>query len=105
MTPCGCMVQEGQIPDSQIGQLEQGLSEISSRFFEAPAHVAWTTVATGDGWTCGEPSTSSLVVMYVPRGLEQETRTRLLESICDLWTKTTGCSISEIVATARDMVN
>lgn len=105
MTLCGCMVQAGQVPDSQLEVLEEGLGEISTRFFGEPADVAWTTVASGNGWTGGKPSSTSLVVMYVPAGLEQTVRTTLLESICDLWTETTGCSISEIVATARDMAN
>ncbi len=103
MTVCGCMIQEGQIPEAQLEQLEAGLSDIASRFFGNPAEVAWTTVAAGDGWTSGKPSSSSLVVMYVPPGLDQEVRTELLTSICDLWTNTTGCSIGEIVATARDI--
>lgn len=105
MILCGCMVQAGQIPEQQLGQLEAGLSAIATRFFDAPAATTWTTVAPGDGWTAGEPSRTSLVVMYVPEGLEQATRTRLLESICDLWSETTGCSVNEIVATARDVVS
>lgn len=104
MTLCGCMVQEGQVPESQVQILEQGLGEISSRFFGTPVEVAWTSVASGNGWTGGRPSSTSLVVMYVPPNLDQEVRISILKAICDLWTDTTGCSISEIVATARDMV-
>ena len=85
MMLCGCMVQQGQIPDPQIPLLEQGLSAIAMRFFDQPASTVWTTVGKGDGWTAGEPSTSSIVVMYVPKGLDQETRTTVLSSICDLW--------------------
>ena len=105
MTLCGCMVQDGQVSDSQKQVLEQGLGAISARFFGTPAETAWTTVASGNGWTGGQPSSTSLVVMYVPRGIDQEMRTSILEAICDLWTETTGCSISEIVATARDTMN
>ena len=105
MILCGCMIQEGQIPADQVDQLEAGLSGIATHFFGMPAETAWTTVARGDGWTAGEPSSTSLVVMYVPPGLEQQRRTQLLETICDLWTETTGCSLSEIVATARDNVS
>ena len=105
MTLCGCMVQAGQISDAEVHSLEQGLSAISNSHFGEPAQVSWTTIAAGNGWTCGEPSTSSIVVMYVPPGLEQPERTVLLQAICDLWTSTTGCSIAEIVATARDLPN
>ncbi len=105
MTLCGCIIQEGKIPESKIELLERGLTEISSRYFGTSADIAWTTVAPGNGWTAGEPSSTSLVVMYVPPGLDQAVRTTLLEAICDLWTGNTGCSISEIVATARDTVN
>ncbi len=103
MILCGCMVQEAQISSHQIDELETGLSQITSRFFAMPAATSWTTVATGDGWTAGAPSSTSLVVMYVPQGLDQDTRTSLLQAICDLWSQITGCSINEIVATARDM--
>lgn len=104
MIMCGCMIQETQIPAHQIQLLEAGLSELSLRYFGEPASTIWTIVASGDGWTAGEPSSTSLVVMYVPEGLDQDTRTGLLESICDLWSETTGCSVNEIVATARDQI-
>lgn len=103
MIVCGCMVQENQIPRGQCAALEQGLSDIARRYLEQPATTLWTTVAAGDGWTAGEPSQSSLAMMYVPPGLDQPTRTRLLGDICDLWMTTTGCSINEIVATAHDL--
>ena len=103
MTLCACMIQEGQIPEHQIGPLEEGLSEISSRYFAVPAETLWTAVDAGNGWTAGEPSTTSLVIMYVPAGIQQDERTSLLRSICDLWAAVTGCSMNEIVATARDM--
>ncbi len=103
MILCGCMIQEGQVPEATQKELEQGLGEITQRFFEAPAAAVWTTVAEGDGWTAGEPSSSSLVVMYVPAGMEQDRRTSLLSELCDLWMAKTGCSINEIVATANDL--
>ncbi len=103
MIACGCMIQEGRITPAQIESLETGLSGISSQYFDLPATTVWTTVAAGNGWTAGEPSSTSIVVMYVPPGLAQERRTRLLESICSLWSDVTGCSINEIVATARDL--
>lgn len=102
MILCACMVQEGQISEQQMQSLEAGLNGITSEFFDQPAAPLWTTVARGDGWTAGEPSTTSLVVMYVPPGMDQPTRTRLLEAVCDTWSAVTGCSINEIVATARD---
>ena len=105
MILCGCMVQEGQIPEPQVQLLEAGLGDIGARYFEQPVTTSWTTIAKGNGWTAGAPSSTSIVVMYVPPGLDQETRTSLLSSICDLWSDTTGCSINEIVATARDVLN
>ncbi len=102
MILCGCMIQEGQISEAVQQQLEQGLGEITERFFAMPVAVVWTPVAAGDGWTAGEPSSSSLAVMYVPQGLDQARRTELLAAICDLWVGTTGCSLNEIVATAMD---
>ena len=102
MILCGCMIQAGQISEQHIQSLEAGLNDITSEFFGQPATALWTSVASGDGWTAGEPSSTSLVVMYVPPGMDQDTRTRLLEAICDTWSDTTGCSVNEIVATARD---
>lgn len=103
MIVCGCIVQEGQLPAAQLSLLEQGLGAIAMRYFDLPATVLWTPVAAGNGWTAGAPSTSSLAMMYVPAGLDQGVRTRLLADICDLWRATTGCSINEIVATALDL--
>ncbi len=103
MILCGCMIQQGQAAESNKPALEQGLSDIAQHYFNLPAATVWTAVAAGNGWTAGEPSTSSLAVMYVPQGLEQQTRTALLNDICNLWMSTTGCSINEIVATARDL--
>ena len=68
----------------------------------ADTEIEWTRHAPGWAWTAGEPSTSSIVVRSVPVGFDNDRREEFLHAICDLWTKTTGCSVNEVVATAFD---
>ena len=94
-----CIVQSGQISESQQAVLASRLSSITEAEFGQQAGTSWLVIDPGNGWTAGEPSTTSLVSMNVP-AMDAENRTRLLHAICDAWSEETQCSMNEIVATA-----
>ncbi|MCE2030174.1 hypothetical protein [Sessilibacter corallicola] len=98
MTYCICLIQENQIPDSSLGKLEVGIREIVSKNqLNNLSDLKWIVIPEGQGWTAAKPSTSSVVTLYTP-SIEQSVRVDVLNSICDLWTKTTSCHINEIIA-------
>lgn len=99
MISCTCLVQEGQLAENVQQSLEAGLSDLTTRYFNAAANVVWLPIRKGNGYTAGVPSTSSLCSVQVP-DMDQSTRVTLLSDICDLWMRETQCSINEIVASA-----
>ena len=105
MSDIVCIIQEGQEAERKMDALGDGLRRLGQEHFgddPVAAEVGWTVVRKGFGWTAGEPSTSSIVIRSVPVGLPLERRTAWLESVCNLWSDVTGCSVNEIVATAWD---
>lgn len=98
MAKCICMFQEGQISENVIVALETGLKNIvvANGISDSPV-VNWIEIPCGEGWTAGAPSTSSVVALFC-QDIEQSQRLKMLNSICDLWTAETGCSINEIIA-------
>ena len=104
MSNCICLVQEGQIADEVKDQLLAGIRGIVlSNDLGEDANIAWIVIPEGQGWTAGQPSTSSVVSMTAPP-IEQSHRERVLTQLCDFWTETTGCNINEIVATVMPLV-
>lgn len=94
-----CLVQENRISAEQMEKLEPMLTELAKEYFSEKININWTTVTQGNGWTGVGPATGSNIALYVT-DMQQNKRTRLLEDICQQWMKITGCSISEIVASA-----
>ena len=94
-----CIVQAGRVGADQREVLATRLSEITADAFGRASETSWLEIEPGNGWTAGEPSTTSLVSMGVP-SMEAPDRTRLLQAICDAWSEETACSINEIVASA-----
>lgn len=102
MIPCICFFQDGQIDGARRAALTAQLDAFSRRAFDAPANQTWIAVPPGNGFTEAKPSTSSIVTFQADTALDQPTRIRLLERICDIWMAETGCSLNEIVATVTD---
>ncbi len=100
MIRCSCLIQDGQIAQTQQSNLEAGLDKIAQTYFSESAEVGWTHIAKGSGFTDSKPSKSSIVSMNVPADTAQETRVDVLHAICDLWTAETGCHVDDVVATA-----
>ncbi|NIB43533.1 hypothetical protein HBA55_28250 [Pseudomaricurvus alkylphenolicus] len=99
MTYCICLLQEGQIPEHQVADLGNGIHDIAAKHsLGTEPNISWIIVPKGQGWTAGQPSTSSVVTMMTS-SMEQSQRVKILNDICNLWTERTGCHINEIIAT------
>ena len=100
-----CIIQEGVIPDDLRPNLSSELARISTSILGGnpeEVEVEYTVIPHGYGFRGGELSTTSLVSGYIPPGCEQETRVELMQQICDMWCELTGCSVDELVVSARD---
>jgi hypothetical protein len=100
-----CIIQEGVIPDDLRPTLVSGLARITTSILGGSpddVDVEFTVIPHGFGFRGGELSTTSLVRGYIPPGCEQETRVQLMQEICDMWCEATGCSVDELVVSARD---
>jgi hypothetical protein len=104
MIDCICVVQEGQAPDLFKGEIEGVLNRFTTASFGQEARIAWVPVATGNGFTAGRPSTSSVVSITSNKHLSPQRRESLLRELAALWTDTTGCTVDEIVAVISDPV-
>ena len=103
MISFNCTVQEGVIPEDIRPELVSGLIRVSSSVMGASdADVQFTEIPRGFGFRGGELSTTSLVRGQIPPGCEQELRVEFMRRICDMWMRVTGCSVDELVVSARD---
>lgn len=100
-----CIVQEGFVSQDMRPDLAAELTRISSSILGGSpddVEVEFTEIPQGYGFRGGEPSTTSSVRGRIPDGCEQEVRVRLLQEINDMWCEITGCSIEQLVVSARD---
>ncbi len=67
------------------------------------ANVTWKKVSEGNGFSAGESgSKSSLLMLIVPEGTPDETRTELLAATNDLWVEKGGCHKNDLMISAFD---
>ena len=100
-----CIVQERHLPEKMRPDLAAGLKQVTSDVLGIPAgevEVVFRDIPHGDGWRGGELSTTSLVRGTIPPGCEQPVREQLLRTICDMWSRITGCDEDEVVVSAVD---
>ena len=64
--------------------------------------VEYTVIPHGFGFRGGEISTTSSVRGQLASPLDQETRVELLQQLCDMWCEVTGCTVHEVIVSARD---
>ena len=102
MIHCSCLVQEGQSADRGKDAIQSAVTDFIDQAFGQPADIKWTTVAPGNGFTAGKPSTSSIVSIASPEPLSHQRRESLLREFSSLWTSRTGDSTDEIVAVISD---
>ena len=100
-----CVVQEGCVPEDLRPDLAAGLARVSTSILGGSPNnvtVEFKEIPRGYGFRGGEPSTTSMVRGSVPDGCDQEVRVRLLQELSDMWRKITGCTVDELVMSARD---
>ena len=102
MISCTCIVQEGQTPDRHEKVLREKLSTFVRASFAEDSQFNWVRVPAGNGFTAGNPSTSSIVSMAASSPLVREDREKYLRELVTLWTSTNHCSADEIVAVLAD---
>ena len=100
-----CTMQEGQVADNVRAELADGLRQVTADVLgEAPDDVPvdFSDIPTGFGFRGGEPSTTSLVRGSIVGGVTQDVREDLMRRICDMWMEISGCTVDELVVSARD---
>jgi hypothetical protein len=105
MADYACMVQAGQVSESQQARLAAGLDRIAGELLGAAPRstdIRWVVIEKGFGFSAGEPSKSSVIVRSVPIGFPDDHRETLLTEISNLWQDVIGCTANEIVVTALD---
>ena len=101
-----CTMQEGQIGEELRAELVVALQQITQDVLgESPADVpvTFSDIPTGFGFRGGEPSTTSLVRGSIVGGVTQEVREDFMRRICDRWMAISGCTVDELVVSARDV--
>ncbi|MDE2968023.1 MAG: hypothetical protein OXS30_11145 [Chloroflexota bacterium] len=101
-----CTMQEGQIGEELRAKLAVALQQITEDVLgESPddVPVTFSNIPSGFGFRGGEPSTTSLVRGSIVGGVTQEVREDLMRRICDRWMEISGCTVDELVVSARDV--
>ena len=100
-----CTMQEGQIGEQLRAELAAALQQITQDVLgETPEDVpvSFSDIPSGFGFRGGEPSTTSLVRGSIVGGVTQDVREDLMRRICDRWMAISGCTVDELVVSARD---
>ena len=100
-----CVIQEGVIPDDLRPKLASGLARVTTSILGGSpddVEVEFTVMPLGYASRAGEISTTSMVRGTIPPGCEQETRVQLMQQLSDMWMELTGCTVDELVVSARD---
>ena len=100
-----CTMQEGQIGEETRGRLADALQQITHEVLgESPddVPVTFSDIPQGFAFRAGEPSTTSLVRGSIVGGVTQEVREDFMRRICDRWMEISGCTVDELVVSARD---
>ncbi len=100
-----CTMQEGQIGEDVRAELAVALQQITQDVLgESPDNVpvTFSDIPSGFGFRGGEPSTTSLVRGSIVGGVTQDVREDLMRRICDMWMEISGCTVDELVVSARD---
>lgn len=100
-----CTMQEGQIGEEVRAELAAALQQITHDVLEESPDdvpVTFSDIPRGFGFRGGEPSTTSLVRGSIVGGVTQEVREDFMRRICDRWMEISGCTVDELVVSARD---
>lgn len=103
MIECEFLVQEKQFEPTVLHELEQGTKDVVRNVLDMDANVTWKEVLEGNGFSAGEGgSQSSLLMLIVPEGTSDETRTELLAATNALWVEKGGCHKNDLMISAFD---
>lgn len=103
MIECEFLVQENQFEPAIERELERGTKKVVRNVLNMDAKVTWKTVLAGNGFSAGEGgSKSSLLMLIVPEGTSDETRTELLSATNDLWVDIGDCHKNDLMISAFD---
>ncbi len=103
MIECEFLVQENQFEPAIESELEEGTKQVVKQVLDMDATVTWKKVLEGNGFSAGEGgSKSSLLMLIVPVGTPDETRTELLAATNDLWVDKGGCHKNDLMISAFD---
>ena len=100
-----CTMQEGQVGEEMRARLAVALQQITQDVLgESPddVPVTFSDIPRGFGFRGGEPSTTSLVRGSIVGGVPQDVREDFMRRICDSWMEISGCTVDELVVSARD---
>jgi len=99
---CTCMVQAGQISETQQARLRTETNIFSKRHFGSEPSIQWVEVPEGSGFTEAKPSTSVVVSMNADRSLAPSEREPLLRELGDIWIEHAQRSSNEVVTVISD---
>jgi len=104
MTECICMVQAGQISESQQLELRAATSNFAQERFGSPAEFNWVEVPKGSGFTAAKLSTSVIVSIRANRSLTPSERIPLLHELEGIWREHADRGPDEVVSVITDPV-
>ncbi len=102
MIHCTCMVQTGQISETQQAELRAETSAFAKRHFGMAPSIQWVEVPEDSGFTEAKPSTSVLVSMNADRALAPSEREPLLRELGDIWIEHANRGPNEVVTVISD---
>ena len=99
-----CTMQEGVIGEDVRARLAEGLVAVTGTVLgtDADISVEFEDIPHGYGFRGGELSTTSLVRGSIEGGVEQPVRVELMMAISDMWMEISGCTVDDLVVSARD---
>ena len=100
-----CTMQEGVIGEDVRDRLAEGLVAVTGTVLGTDAaeiSVEFEEIPHGYGFRGGELSTTSLVRGSIEGGVEQPVRVELMMAISDMWMEISGCTVDDLVVSARD---
>ncbi len=98
-----CVIHEGSVADATRHHLATRLIDLHEEVIgDTSVQVLWEVVTPGAMFTGGEPSTTSVVGALLDVDLTPTDRERFLRGVCQLWTRTTGCTDHEVMAAVAE---
>ena len=101
-----CTMQEGVIGEDVRARLAEGLVAVTGTVLgtdAADTSVDFEDIPHSYGFRGGELSTTSLVRGSIEGGVEQPVRVELMMAISDMWMEISGCTVDDLVVSARDV--